>query len=197
MVTKNNKRMSTKTMVLGAVMTALVIVLQLLGTFTAFFGPFSTAVALIPIVIGAAMCGVGVGAWLGLVFGLVVLISGGANLFLAFDVLGTLVTVLVKGTACGLVAALVYRALEKFNRYIAVLAAAIVCPVVNTGIFMLGCIVFFMDDVPQLAAALGSSATGVALFWALAMANFLFELGMNIVLSPVIVRLLNIRKKSV
>lgn len=197
MVTTNNKRMSTKTMVLGAVMTALVIVLQLLGTFTAFFGPFSTAVALIPIVIGAAMCGVGVGAWLGLVFGLVVLISGGANLFLAFDVLGTLVTVLVKGTACGLVAALVYRALEKFNRYIAVLAAAIVCPVVNTGIFMLGCIVFFMDDVPQLAAALGSSATGVALFWALAMANFLFELGMNIVLSPVIVRLLNIRKKSV
>ena len=189
--------MSTKTMVLGAVMTALVIVLQLLGTFTAFFGPFSTAVALIPIVIGAAMCGVGVGAWLGLVFGLVVLISGGANLFLAFDVLGTLVTVLVKGTACGLVAALVYRALEKFNRYIAVLAAAIVCPVVNTGIFMFGCIVFFMDDVPQLAAALGSSATGVALFWALAMANFLFELGMNIVLSPVIVRLLNIRKKSV
>ena len=135
MVTKNNKRMSTKTMVLGAVMTALVIVLQLLGTFTAFFGPFSTAVALIPIVIGAAMCGVGVGAWLGLVFGLVVLISGGANLFLALDVLGTLVTVLVKGTACGLVAALVYRALEKFNRYIAVLAAAIVCPVVNTGIF--------------------------------------------------------------
>ena len=196
MVTTNNKRMSTKTMVLGAVMTALVIVLQLLGTFTAFFGPFSTAVALIPIVIGAAMCGVGVGAWLGLVFGLVVLISGGANLFLALDVLGTLVTVLVKGTACGLVAALVYRALEKFNRYIAVLAAAIVCPVVNTGIFMLGCIVFFMDDVPQLAAALGSSATGVALFWALAMANFLFELGMNIVLSPVIVRLLNIRKKS-
>ena len=197
MVTTNNKRMSTKTMVLGSVMTALVIVLQLLGTFTAFFGPFSTAVALIPIVIGSAMCGVGVGAWLGLVFGLVVLISGGANLFLAFDVLGTLVTVLVKGTACGLVAALVYRALEKFNRYIAVLAAAIVCPVVNTGIFMLGCIVFFMDDVPQLAAALGSSATGVALFWALAMANFLFELGMNIVLSPVIVRLLNIRKKSV
>ena len=196
MVTKNNKRMSTKTMVLGAVMTALVIVLQLLGTFTAFFGPFSTAVALIPIVIGAAMCGVGVGAWLGFVFGLVVLISGGANLFLALDVLGTLVTVLVKGTACGLVAALVYRALEKFNRYIAVLAAAIVCPVVNTGIFMLGCIVFSMDDVPQLASALGSSATGVALFWALAMANFLFELGMNIVLSPVIVRLLNIRKKS-
>lgn len=196
MVATNKKRMSTKTMVLGAVLTAIVIVLQLLGTFTAFFGPFSTAVALIPIVIGAAMCGVGVGAWLGFVFSMVVLLSGGANLFLAVDVMGTLVTVLVKGTACGLVAGLVYKALEKVNRYVAVLAAAVVCPVVNTGVFMLGCIVFFLDDVPQLASMLGSSATGMALFWALAMANFLFELGMNIVLSPAIVRILNIRKKE-
>lgn len=196
MVATNKKRMSTKTMVLGAVLTAIVIVLQLLGTFTAFFGPFSTAVALIPIVIGAAMCGVGVGAWLGFVFSMVVLLSGGANLFLAVDVMGTLVTVLVKGTACGLVAGLVYKALEKVNRYVAVLAAAVVCPVVNTGVFMLGCIVFFLDDVPQLASMLGSSATGIALFWALAMANFLFELGMNIVLSPAIVRILNIRKKE-
>jgi len=61
---------------------------------------------------------------------------------------------------------------------------------------MLGCIVFFMDDVPQLTAVLGGNATGIALFWGMAMANFLFELGMNIVLSPVIVRLLNIRKKT-
>ena len=59
----NQKRMSTKTMVLGAIMTALVIVFQLLATFTAFFGPFSTAVALIPIAIGAIMCGPAVGAW--------------------------------------------------------------------------------------------------------------------------------------
>ena len=62
----NQRRKSIKTLilnlVLGAVMTALVIVLQLLGTFTALFGPFATAVGLIPIIIGAAMCGVGVGA---------------------------------------------------------------------------------------------------------------------------------------
>lgn len=189
--------MTTETIVLSAVLTAIVIVFQLLGTFTTFFGPFSTAVALVPIVIGAAMCGVGIGAWLGFVFGVVVLISGGANLFFAFDVFGTLVTVLVKGTACGLAAGLVYKALEKrVNRYVAVLAAAVVCPVVNTGIFILGCIVFFMDDAPQLAETLGSTDVGVALFWGLAMANFLFELGMNIVLSPVVVRILNIRKKK-
>ena len=192
---KSKNKMSTETLALGAILTALVVVLQFMGSFI-HLGMFSISLVLIPIVIGAATCGVGVGAWLGFVFGLVVLFSGGANLFLALDVLGTLVTVLVKGTACGFVAALVYRAVEKLNRYAAVVAAAIVCPIVNTGIFMLGCILFFMDDVPQLAEALGSSAAGLALFWGLAMANFLFELGMNIVLSPAIVRILNIRKKA-
>jgi len=185
-------------MVLASILTAIVVVLQLLAQYTTFFGPFSTAVALIPIVIGAAMCGLGVGAWLGFVFSIVVLLSGGANLFLAVDVPGTIVTVVTKGTACGLAAAAVYLGLQKLNanRFLAVLAAAIVCPVVNTGVFMLGCMIFFMDDASVLANMLGSSSTGIALFWALAMGNFLFELGMNIVLSPAVVRILHAKNKK-
>lgn len=192
MRTTNKK---TETMVLGAVMTALVVVFQLLATFTAIFGPFSTAIALIPIVIGAAICGVKMGGWLGFVFGVVVLASGGANLFLAFDVVGTFVTVLVKGTACGLAAGLAYKLLAKLNRYVAVVAAALVCPVVNTGVFMLGSVIFFLDSVSEIAAVIGSAGTGIGVFWAMAMGNFLFEVGMNLVLSPVIVRLLDLRKK--
>ena len=115
MKTTNQKRMSTETMVIGAVMTAFVIVLQLLATFTTFFGPFSTAIGLVPIVIGAALCGPGVGAWLGFVFGVVVLASGGGNFFFIFDVPGTIITVLVKGTACGLAAGAVYKLLSKVN----------------------------------------------------------------------------------
>ena len=190
-----SKTFSTEKLVMGAVMTALVIVFQLLGTFTAFFGPFSTAVALIPIVIGAAMCGAGIGGWLGLVFGIVVIASGGAAFFMTYDVLGTFVTVLVKGLACGLAAGLVYKLLCKINEYVAVFAAAIVCPVVNTGCFLLGCLCFFMEDADMIAAALGIDGSGMAVFWALAMANFLLELGSNIVMSPIIVRLLKIRKK--
>ncbi len=191
----DKRRNSINKMVLGAVMTAMVIIFQLVGSLTAFFGPFSTAVALIPIVIGGAMCGVSVGAWLGFVFGLVVLLSGGANLFLAFDVPGTLITVLVKGTACGLCAALTYKLMERINKYAATLAAAIVCPVVNTGIFLLGGLIFFSDDAAMIGEAIGSSAVGFALFWGMAMANFLIELGSNIVLSPLVVRILQIRKK--
>lgn len=191
---KTQKKFDTRKMVLGAIMTTLVIVFQLLATFTAFFGPFSTAVALIPIVIGAVLCGPAVGAWLGFVFGCVVLLSGGANLFLAFDVAGTLVTVLVKGTACGYVAGLIYNLLKKLNKYLAAVCAAFVCPIVNTSLFLLGCAVFFLDDAIQIAEMAGSASAGMALFWSFAMANFIFEIGMSAVLSPIIVRLLNASK---
>ena len=39
------KQMSTKTLVMGALMTALVIMFQILGTYTTIFGPFSSALA--------------------------------------------------------------------------------------------------------------------------------------------------------
>jgi len=190
------RKAQTKVLVLGAVMTALVIVLQAVGTVTTFFGPFSTAVGLIPIVIGAAMCGTAVGAWLGFVFGVVVLLSGGAALFLAFNIPGTLVTVLAKGTICGLAAGLVYKLLSKFNRWIAAIGAAIICPVTNTAVFLLGCRVFFMPYADTIAQQLGLNVTGMALFWALAMGNFLLEVCTNVVLSPVTVRILSIEKKS-
>lgn len=185
--------MSTETLVLGAILTALVIVLQLMGQFIRF-GPFAISLVLIPIVIGAAKCGVKVGTWLGFVFGVVVLISGDAAAFLAVDIAGTIITVLVKGIACGLAAGLAYKALEKYNRYVAVIAAAIVCPVVNTGVFLIGCVLFFMETVTAWGEALGFQNAAQYMFIGLAGGNFLFELGTNIVLSPVIVRLLNIKK---
>lgn len=190
-----NKKQQTQKLVLGAIMTGLVIILQLIGSFTTFFGPFSTAVALIPIVLGAAMCGTAVGAWLGFVFGMVVILSGGAALFFAFDVPGTIITVLFKGTLCGLAAGIVYNLLSKFNKYLAVLAAAIVCPLVNTGIFLLGCYIFFLDSAKEIASTLGLTVSGMAVFLALAMGNFALEIVSNAVLSPVIVRVLNFKNK--
>jgi uncharacterized membrane protein len=196
MRTSNKSRISTKTVALGAIMTAIVIVVQYLATYTTFFGPFSTAVALIPIVIGAALCGVGVGAWLGFIFGVVVLVTGGGALFFMFSVPGTVITVLLKGTMCGLVAGLVYKLLSRYNLTVAAVASAIACPVVNTAVFLLGCVVFFLPHADGIAAQIGLSVTGLDVFYALAFGNFLFELGMSAVLSPVIVRLLNIKNKK-
>ena len=87
-----DRRQQTQTLVLGAIFTALVIILQFMGAFIRF-GPFSISLVLIPIVIGAATCGVGIGTWLGFIFGAVVLASGDAATFLGIDVLGTVLTV--------------------------------------------------------------------------------------------------------
>ena len=183
-------------MVLGAVLTALVVILQFLGAFVKF-GPFSISLVLVPIIIGSATCGVGVGTWLGLVFGFTVLVSGDAGAFLAVHAVGTVITVLLKGAACGLFAGLTYQALHKYNRYIAVVVSAIVCPFVNTGVFLLGCLAFFMPTIAEWALSLGfGNNTAQYMIVGLVGTNFLVELGINVVLSPIIVRLLTIREKQ-
>lgn len=175
-----------------AVMTAMVIILQLLGSALLRLGLFSISLVLIPIVMGALVGGPMAGMWLGLVFGFTVLVSGDAAFFMGFDVLGTIVTVLVKGALCGLCAGIVFKLLDKVNRYLAVVASAIVCPVVNTGMFVLGVFTFFMDDITKLAADSGMNVFAY-IFLVLIGGNFIFELIVNIVLCPVVTRLLSIR----
>lgn len=195
MQTKQRQRMSTEILVLGAILTALVVVLQMMGSFIRF-GMFSISLVLVPIVIGASVGGAKLGAWLGGVFGIVVLISGDAAAFLAISVPGTIITVMVKGIACGLAAGLIYKWLSKYDRYASVVISALVCPVVNTGAFLLGCSVFFMDTIKTWALAdYGENVVGY-LFLGLAGVNFLVEVAINVLLTPAIVRLLDFRNKK-
>lgn len=189
------KKVNTKIqkLTLGAILTALVVVLQCMGQFIRF-GPFSISLVLLPIVIGAAMCGTAVSTWLGLVFGVVVLMTDAAA-FLAISVPGTVITVLLKGVLCGLAAGLIYNLVARKSKYAAVVSAAVVCPIVNTGIFLLGCVLFFFETIESWALAGGYATAAEYMFLGLAGGNFLFELATNIILSPTVVRLLNIKKK--
>lgn len=184
----------TKKMVGIALFTAIVVVLQLLGGGIRF-GMFSISLVLVPIVVGAAVYGWYAGAWLGLAFGITVLLSGDAGAFLAVDPLGTVLVVLVKGTLCGLCAGLVYRLLACWSRFSAVLAAAVTCPVVNTGIFLLGCQIFFLETVTQWAAEMGYANAGQYMIFGLAGANFLIELAVNLLLAPMITRVIGLQKR--
>ena len=179
-----------------ALFTAIVVVLLLLGSFIRF-GPFSISLVLIPIVVGTALYGVGAGAWLGLVFGVTVLASGDASAFLAINVPGTILTVLLKGIACGALSGLVYRLIEKKNKYAATICAAITAPIVNTGVFLLGCAIFFMPTIEGWAAAAGVESAGTYMITGLAGLNFIAEFVVNIVLSPIIVRLIHLGKKEI
>ena len=99
-----------------ALMTAIIVVLQVVASFVKF-GPFTITLALAPILIGAALYGPKAGACLGGVFGAVVLLAcilgwdpGGAILWNANPFLTALVC-LGKGILAGLAAGLVYRAI--------------------------------------------------------------------------------------
>jgi len=185
----STKNINTKKLVFLAILTAVVIALQFLGAFIRF-GQFSVSLVLMPIAIGAALLGVIAGAWLGLVFGFVVLLSGDAGVFLAIDPAATVVVVLLKGALAGLAAAGVYKILEKSNKMIAAIAAAIACPVVNTGVFIIGCYLFFIPTITEWADAVGAASVTAFIFLGLVTANFLLELAVNIILSPTIVRLI-------
>ena len=156
---------------------------------------FSVTLTLVPIVVGAALYVWQAGGTLGFAFGVAVLLSGDAAAFMTIDPLATVGVVLVKGTACGLVAGLIYRLLSKVNTVLAVVVAAISGPIVNTGIFLLGCVFFFMPTITEWAAMFGFENATAYMFLGLAGVNFLIELGVNILLAPVIVRLIKLAKK--
>lgn len=187
----SNDHTRIRTLTGTAMLTAIIIVLQLIGSYIKF-GQFSISLVLIPIVLGAALFGVASGTWLGLAFGIVVLISGDAALFMAINPIGTVITVLLKGVLAGAASAAVYRLVEKKSRFAAVLLASFVCPVVNTGVFLLGCLVFFMDYIRDLA---GDSNVLVYMIVSFVGINFVIELVINLVLNPAMVRLIEIGRR--
>lgn len=194
MKTKTKRQQQTEKLVLVALLTALVAILSYLGGFIKIGGLASISLTLIPVVLGAALCGSYVGAWLGAVSGAVFFMTADAVFWFGLSIPGTIITVLIKGAAAGFLAGLTYKLLEKFNRYVAVFVSAIVAPVVNTGIFLLGCLVFFMDTVNAGAIAEGMSVGGYLIIFFVGL-NFVFELIVNILLSPAILRIINIKKR--
>jgi len=186
------KHFDTRKLVLLALLTAVVIVFQFLGTFIRF-GPFAVSLVLMPIAVGAALLGTLAGAWLGFVFGFVVLISGDAAPFLAVNPAATIFIVLLKGLLAGLAAGLLYNSLESINKTVAAFAAALICPIVNTGVFIAGCYIFFLPTLTDWGIAAGIVNVTAFIFLILIGANFFFELGINLVLSPAIVRLIQYR----
>ena len=273
-IMRSRSSFNTRTIVGLGLLTAIVVVLQFIGA-SIRFGTFSISLVLMPIVVGAALYGVWAGAWLGLVFGIVVLLSGDAAFFMSVNPFGTIVTVILKGALAGALAGLVYRLLSGkettgraamiissllmigagifalifginenrgalsedimaairsssesaskpgtvfiiigavlaavgialllfilikkpvLNVSAAVFAAAAVCPIVNTGIFLIGCRLFFFETIKEMA---GNTNVGTFMIVGLVGLNFIFELAVNLILSPAIVMLIRYGEKTV
>jgi len=184
-----SKTFDTQKLVLLAILTAIVIVLQVLASVIPIY-PFRLNLVLIPIVIGAAMISPVAGCWLGLVFGTVVLLSSqDVTPFMIFNPVATIGVLLLRGALTGYITGLTYNLLVNRSKTIAVLVAAAVCAIANTGLFVLGIYVFFFPVLEMWGIA---GAADIASFVFLSMIgfNFLFEMGINVIVSPAIIRLI-------
>lgn len=169
-------------------LTALVVVLQTAATFIRF-GSFPITLTLIPIVVAGVLYGVGCGALMGTVFGLVVLVmvltgaDGSGQMMLALHPLITSAACVAKGTLCGAASAAAYRLLARRSEKAAVIAAAAVCPLVNTGVLYLVLVLFFDTSWAAVLSAFMSI-------------NFLLELAVNVALAPAVLRIAAMRRRT-
>lgn len=203
MARRKNYRSPVVKMTELAILTAIVFVLQWFGIVIQI--PFlGTAInlVLVPIVLGATVLGPGAGAWLGFVNGLQVYLMlgvfGGDPAFTVIlfnnNPFITFLICVVKTTLAGLLCGIVYKALSKKNEIAAMFVSAMLVPVVNTGVFILGCLTI-LDTIKS--NFVGESGSVVYfLFIGIAGVNFLCEFTVNTVFAPALNRLTVILNKQ-
>lgn len=190
----NTKRLTTL-----AILAAIVIILQFAVVIP--LGPFTVTLTLVPIIVGAILYGPTGGAILGAIFGIVVsiqVITGAAGAFstmmLEQTAIGTLGICILKGLLAGLVAGLLFNIFSKKSYYVGCIAAAVIAPIVNTGIFSIACLTIFKGLV---VGALGTEAGLLVAFLTVFIGvNFLVEFAVNVLLAPVVVRILHAVNKA-
>lgn len=182
-------------LVFFAFLLSLVVVLQLFsGAIT--IGITSFSLVLMPIALGAMVLGPLAGGVLGLAFGLIVLMCGitgtdtfTATLFQNAPVITALICI-GKGTLAGVATGYVYRLLRTKNEKLATVLAAGTTPLVNTGLFAFGSI--FVKDVLESKFQPEGVSFLYYLFIVIIGINFLVELGVNLVLSPALFRVIRV-----
>ena len=186
MSSKSKISIDIRKMTYLAILTALVVVLQaviapIIGS--ASGGVLTPALVLVPFVLGVAVCGVGAGVWLGAIFAVIVLVSDPSCApFFAHNVFMTIVLVFLKGIGAGVVSGFIFKALSKKNKILAITLAAIAAPIVNTGIFVVGCWLFFIE------------LTGIEIYTLFITANFALEMAVNLVFVPSVYKILQISR---
>lgn len=179
-------------LVVLALLTAMVVVLQLLGSFITI-GTTPISLTLVPIVLGAVLLGPGAGAILGAAFGIVALGAGfsGKDMFtsmlLSVAPFWTIVVCMAKGMLAGAVAGWIAKLLKK-NLTLGCILAALSAPIVNTGVFALGMLTVIRPGLDAFVNSIGGGNAVEILFLVLIGVNFLIEMVVNAVLSAAISR---------
>ncbi len=179
-----------------AILAALVIVLQ---TFVLIpIGIFFITLTLVPIIVGAILYGAGSGAFLGGVFGVTVAIqvvtgAAGAMSFMMFEAhpVITLTLCVLKGIAAGFASGVIFGLLKE-KKTLGVIISSVAAPIVNTGIFVGGLFVFYYPLMVDFAAQSNYANAAAFIFVGVVGLNFLVEFAINVLLIPIVLRIIKI-----
>ena len=177
-----------------ATLTALVVGLQFLSNYVSF-GSISITLALIPIAMGAILYGPLAGLFLGAVMGAIVIAAPSTQaVFMPVNPAATIILCLLKTAIAGLVSGLLFKLFafiakkqndvkkKKILFAAGVIVAALVVPVINTGLFIVGASIFFMDLFGNFITIIDAVIT----------TNFLVEFLVSAILSPALVTLIKV-----
>ncbi len=189
-LTPKKHLISTKMITATGILTAVEIVLQIAGNFIAI-GPVSINLSLIPIALGAILYGPFCGAFLGFINGLSVLFAPSTlAVFMPINPVATIFLCILKSTLAGLFAGLIYLPFKEKRQFVGSIIASMIVPIVNTGLFAIGSLIFFRPFLD--AVAVGFPNLYAALFIGVIGWNFVFEFLVNTALSPALARVVKI-----
>lgn len=194
---KKMDKAAIRKMVMISILGVIIVVLQAVATMISSTGLFPVAftLALVPILVGSALYGIGAGTILGTVFGVIVLIiDPTAHLLMNINFLATAVLCIGKGAAAGFAAGIIYKIVGKISSLLAIIAAGVAVPIVNTGLFILGMMTFFNDTIVGWSA--GSPSFGSYIIFGLCGINFVVELCVNMLLATAIKTIVSQSKKK-
>lgn len=190
-----NESVKTRKLAGVSILCALTIILQILSGVIKV-GQFSITLALVPIIIAALLYGPAEGAIVGFVLGIVILyyvlagVDVGGHLMFEYNPVITVIICLTKTTLAGFVSGLAYRKLSSSHKGLGVVVlSSILCPIINTGAFVIMLLSAFSKLVTEWALAVGISSVTVYVVTVLLGINFVIELGVNIVVAPTIYKI--------
>lgn len=184
---------SAKKIAVLGVLTAFVVLLQA-GLGAVKVGSTSFSLVLIPIVLCSCILGPLYGGFLGFVFSLIVFLYGitGGDFFtyvmLDASFPATFLIIFTKGIAAGVIPGVLYKAICQKNDKVAIVAAALSAPLVNTAVFVLFTLLFgnlYTAAFVERGFIGNAEALTYFLFIGCAGVNFLVEFCVNLIATPV------------
>ena len=180
-----NQKNNTRNIVITGLLLALEIIFQILGNYFKI-GLVNINLTLVTVVLAGVLCSPMSAAIVGFFNGLMALLAPDTlAIFMPINPYATVVICFAKCTVAGIVASYIYKLISRKNKFVALVTASALVPIINTGLFSLGALVFFR---PFLESGVGEvfPNIGAFLIFGVIGVNFLVELASTVILAPTI-----------